>query len=62
MEFLRPLRTTTGSHTHLISNPMVDQLMSDALLLTQDGGKSGELKVDSLSMIRVRYLRFKTKT
>jgi hypothetical protein len=36
--------------------------MSDALLLTQDGGKSGDLKVVSLSMIRVKYLRFKTKT
>jgi hypothetical protein len=36
--------------------------MSDAPLLTQDGGKSGELKVDTLSTIRVKFLKFKTKT
>jgi hypothetical protein len=36
--------------------------MSDALLPTQDGGNSGELKVDTLSMRRVRFLKFKTKT
>jgi len=58
----RPSRTTTGSHTHLISNPTEVQLMLDALLLTQDGGKSGELKVDTLSTIRVKFLKFKTKT
>jgi hypothetical protein len=62
MEFQRLSRTTTGSHTHLISNQMEDQLMSDAPLLTQDGGNSGELKVDTLSTIRVKFLKFKTKT
>jgi len=36
--------------------------MSDALPLTQDGGKSGELKEDSSSMRKARSLRFKTKT
>jgi hypothetical protein len=36
--------------------------MSDVPLPTQDGGKSGKLKVVSLSTRRVRYLRFKTKT
>jgi hypothetical protein len=57
----RPSRTTTGSHTHLISNPTVDQPTSDVPLPTQDGGKSGETKVVSLSMRKERYLRFKTK-
>jgi hypothetical protein len=62
MESQRPSRTTTGSHTHLIFNPTVDQPMSDALLPTQDGGKSGDLKVVSLSTRKVRFLKFKTKT
>jgi hypothetical protein len=57
----RPSRTTTGSHTHLISNPTVDQLMSDVPLPTQDGGNSGETKVVSLSTRKERYLKFKTK-
>jgi hypothetical protein len=35
--------------------------MSDVPLPTQDGGKSGKLKVETLSMRRVRCLRFKTK-
>jgi hypothetical protein len=57
----RPSRTTTGSLIHLTSNPTVDQPMSDALLLTQDGGNSGDTKVVSLSMRKERYLKFKTK-
>jgi len=36
--------------------------MSDALLPTQDGGNSGKLREDSLSMRKARSLRFKTKT
>jgi polysaccharide pyruvyl transferase WcaK-like protein len=36
--------------------------MSDALPPTQDGGNSGKLRVDSLSMRKERYLKFKTKT
>jgi len=51
MKFLRPSRTTTGNHTHLISNPMEDPLMSDALLPTLDGGKCGEIK-DRLLLTR----------
>jgi hypothetical protein len=36
--------------------------MSDVLLPIQDGGNSGKLRVDSLSMRKERYLKFKTKT
>jgi hypothetical protein len=39
----------------------VDQPISDVLLPTQDGGRSSELRKDSLSMIKERFLRFKTK-
>jgi hypothetical protein len=41
---------------------MEDQPMSDAPLLTQDGGNSGNLKVDTLSMKKERFLKFKIKT
>jgi hypothetical protein len=44
----RPSRTTTGSHTHLISNQTVDQPTSDALPLTQDGGNSSDTKMVAL--------------
>jgi hypothetical protein len=40
---------------------MEDHLMSDAPLPTQDGGRSGELKEDISSMIKERFLKFKTK-
>ena len=48
MESQRPSRTTTGSHTHLISNQTVDLAMSDVLPLTQDGGNSSDTKTVSL--------------
>jgi hypothetical protein len=38
----------------LTFNQMEDQLMSDALLPTQDGGNSGDTKVLPLSTIKVR--------
>jgi hypothetical protein len=41
---------------------MEDLLMLDALLLTQDGGNFGDMKVDSLSTKKERYWKFKTKT
>jgi hypothetical protein len=48
MEFQRPLRTTTGSHIHLISSQTVVHPISDALLPTQDGGNSSDTKVPQL--------------
>jgi hypothetical protein len=62
MESPRPSRTTTGNHTLLTSNQMVDQPMSDVPLPTQDGGNSGELKEDTLSMRKAKFLKFKTRT
>jgi hypothetical protein len=47
MVFQRPSRTTTGNLTHLISNLMVDQPTSDVPLPTQDGGNSGDMRMDS---------------
>jgi hypothetical protein len=41
----RPSRTTTGNHILLTSNLMEDQPMLDALLLIQDGGNFGRMKV-----------------
>jgi hypothetical protein len=61
MESPRLLRTITGNHTHLIFNQMVDQPTSDVPLPTQDGGNSLDMKVDSLSMRKERFLKFKTK-
>jgi hypothetical protein len=55
-------RTTTGNLIHLISNPMVDQPISDVPLPTQDGGKSLEMKEDSLPMKKERLLKSKIKT
>jgi hypothetical protein len=40
---------------------MVDQPMSDVLLPTPDGGNSGELREDSLEMIKERFLKFKIR-
>jgi hypothetical protein len=61
MESQRPSRTTTGNLIHLTFNQMVDQPISDVPLPTQDGGKSSEHKVDSLSMREERFLKFKIK-
>jgi hypothetical protein len=61
MESPRPSRTTTGNLIHLTFNQMVDQPISDVPLPTQDGGKSSELRKDSLSTIKERSLKFKTK-
>jgi hypothetical protein len=58
----RLLRTTTGSLTHLIFNPMADHPTLDAPLPTQDGGNSGEPRVVTSSMRKERYSKFKTKT
>jgi hypothetical protein len=61
MESQRPLEITTGNLTLLISNPTVDQAMSDVPLPTQDGGRSSDMKVDISSMIKEKLLKFKTK-
>jgi hypothetical protein len=55
-------RTTTGRVTPSTFNPMEVQPTSDVPPLTQDGGRSSKLKVDTLSMRRARFLKFKTKT
>jgi hypothetical protein len=59
MRSQRPSRTTTGRAIHLISNPMVDQPMSDAQLPTQDGGKCSDTKVPQSSMREERSWKFK---
>jgi hypothetical protein len=59
MRSQRPSRTTTGRATHSISNPMVDQPMSDAQLPTQDGGKCSDTKVLQSSMKEERSWKFK---
>jgi hypothetical protein len=61
MESPRLSRTTTGNLIHLTFNQMVDQPISDVLLPTLDGGRSSELRKDSLSMIKERFLKFKIK-
>jgi hypothetical protein len=55
MRSQRPSRTTTGRATHSISNLMEDLQMLDALLLTQDGGNSSDIKVPQLSTREERY-------
>jgi hypothetical protein len=45
MRSQRPSRITTGSLTHLTSNQMVVQAISDVQLPTQDGGNSSNMKV-----------------
>jgi hypothetical protein len=59
MRSQRPSRTTTGRATHSISNPMVDQPMSDAQPPTQDGGKCSDTKVPQSSMREERSWKFK---
>jgi hypothetical protein len=49
MESPRLSETTTGNLTHLISNQMVTAITSDALLPTQDGGKSSDTRTVTLS-------------
>jgi hypothetical protein len=61
MESLRLSRTTTGNLTLLTFKETVDQPTSDVPLQTLDGGKSSELRKDSLSTIKERSLKFKTK-
>ena len=43
-------------------SPTVDQPTSDVLLPTLDGGNSSDLKEDTLSMRKERFLKFKIKT
>jgi hypothetical protein len=52
----RLLRTTNGSLTHLIFNPMVDHLTLDVLLRTQDGGNCSETKTTLLLMKEEKLL------
>jgi hypothetical protein len=60
MKFQRPLRTTTGNHTHLISKEMVTLQMQDAQLPTQDGGNYLDLMELSLETSRmIKYWMFK---
>jgi hypothetical protein len=59
MRSQRPSRITTGSLTHLISNPMVDQTTSDVLPPTQDGGNFSDTKVPQLSTKRARSSKSK---
>jgi hypothetical protein len=54
MESPRLSRTTNGNHTLLTFNQTEDQAISDAPLLTQDGGNSSDMKVDSLSTKKER--------
>jgi len=57
--FQRQSRTTTGNLTHLTSNPTEVHPTSDVQLLTQDGGRCGDIKVLMLSMIKERCCMFK---
>jgi hypothetical protein len=59
MKFLRPSRTTTGSHTHLISKAMETQPILDAPLLILDGGNCSDIKAASSRMRKERLLKFK---
>jgi len=59
MKSPRLSRTTTGSHTHLISNQMVDLQTSDVLQPTQDGGNSSNTKMALSPMRKERSSKFK---
>jgi hypothetical protein len=74
MALPRQSRTITGRTTHSISNQMVDQLISDVPLLTQDGGNSSDMPtISSLtkeerlslskeeSMVKTETLLLKTR-
>jgi len=54
MRSQRPSRITTGSHTHLISNPTETLATSDALPQTQDGGNCSDAKEHQLLMRKER--------
>jgi len=51
MKSPRLSRITTGSLTHLTSNPTVDQATSDALLPTQDGGRCSDMTIQLQPLI-----------
>jgi hypothetical protein len=53
----RPSRITTGSLIHSTSNLMVDQTTSDALPLTQDGGRCSDSRVLMLLTREERFLK-----
>jgi len=59
MKFQRLLRTTTGSHTHLTSNPTEDHPTSDVPLPIQDGGNSSDTKDLQLLTREERYSKSK---
>jgi hypothetical protein len=59
MVSLRQSRITNGSLTHLTSNQMEDQQISDVLLQTQDGGNSLDTKIPLSSMRKERSFKFK---
>jgi hypothetical protein len=48
MEFQKHSRITFGRLTHLISNPMEDQLTSDVLLPTLGGGNFLDIEIPLL--------------
>jgi hypothetical protein len=59
MRFQRPSRTTTGSHTHLIFNPMVTHPTSDVPLLILGGGSFSDTKDHLSSMREERFWKYK---
>jgi hypothetical protein len=59
MEFQKHSRITFGRLTHLISNPMEDQLTSDVLLPTLGGGNFSDIEIPLLSMKEERSWKFK---
>jgi len=61
MKFQRLSRITTGRAILSIFNLTEDQPTLDVPLPIQDGGNSLDPKEDSLSMRKVRSLKFKTK-
>jgi hypothetical protein len=61
IKFPKLSRTTNGNLIHLTSNQMVAQPTSDVLLQTQGGGNSSNMKEQTLSMRKVRLLKFKAE-
>jgi hypothetical protein len=55
MKSQRLSRTTTGSHIHLIFNPTVTLLTSDALQPTQDGGRCSDTRKFMLPMREEKF-------
>jgi len=68
MRSQRPSRTTTGSLTHLTSNPTEGLLISDVPQPTQDGGNCSDIIATSLKTKKERFwisqetLMLKTET